>query len=94
MKPLQQKTFYVEMHRYFVLFTSTCGETAQQTEATPSSVFVENSSATWFSVKILPQGLRIASSTKLVLTALRQPRHESGFENVFPCDLSNVQRFV
>ena len=39
-------------------------------EATPS-VFVENGSATWFSVKISPQGLGIASSTKLVLTALR-----------------------
>ena len=26
MEPLQRKTFYVEMHRYFVLFTSTCGK--------------------------------------------------------------------
>ena len=51
MKPLQRKTFYVEMHRYFV-----AGNSATE-EATPSSVFVENGSATWFSVKISTQGL-------------------------------------
>ena len=49
MKPLQRKTFYVEMYRYFV------AENSATEEATP--VFVENGSATWFSVKISPQGL-------------------------------------
>ena len=56
MKPLQRKTFYIEMHRYFVVHEY-FRETAQRKWRHLLTVFVENGSATWFSVKISPQGL-------------------------------------
>ena len=46
---MQRKTFYVEMHGYFVVHEYLQGNSATE-EATPSSVFVENGYATWFSV--------------------------------------------
>ena len=44
------------MHGYFVVHRVLAGKSTTE-EAIPSSIFVENGSATWFSAKISLQGL-------------------------------------
>ena len=52
-----------EMHRYFIVYENLATTQKNRRYLLCS---VENGSATWFSAKKSPQGLGMASSTKLV----------------------------